>query len=149
MTGCARRSVLLEGSLLLTFSQLPLITLQKLHRKRKQRGTRRHSFLSHQLSPLGRSSWGRLLSTSSTTEQHPWHVSFPFCFVCACLCLHGLYVCALHKRDTSVSAQVRTQIRTQRRRGGLSACHLIALRRDLSFTGPEGSIQLGSLATEL
>lgn len=50
-------------------------------------------------------------------------------------------MCALPKRDTSVSAQVHTQARTQRRRGGLSACHLIALRQDLSFTGPEGSIQ--------
>jgi hypothetical protein len=48
-----------------------------------------------------------------------------------------LNVCALHKRDTSVSRQVLIQARTQRRRGGLSvALHLTALRQDLSFTEP-------------
>lgn len=46
--------------------------------------------------PLGRSSWACLLSTSSTTEQHPQRVTFPFCFVCVCLCVQVLYVCALH-----------------------------------------------------
>lgn len=117
LTGYARRPVLWEGSLLLTFSQLPLITLPKLQsrRNRKQQGTQRHSISVLPTMLLWAVHLGAAYeSTSSTTRQHPRHVIFLFCFACVCLCMRVLYVCALHRRDMSVSTQVQvgTQART-------------------------------------
>lgn len=98
--GYAARSALLEGSPTVNIFSIASDNPPKDSTDLETESGKGHGdllFRPTNCAPLSRSPWDHILSTSSTTKQHPQHIIFSFgLFVCACTCMCCMCMCTIH-----------------------------------------------------